>query len=145
VAAFNYLTGETVASDSVSSDMSLIDYAQGYFPVAGELLMKGASDGYIRFSALKDKLVIEPPDDVRRGRRPTAQARRPNRHPAAIAARCPVRKRTARTVRRGTEESAKAARTAWEQAKRAETRRIRKMKTPALQESRRSGIFRFMT
>lgn len=59
VVVFNYLTGELQTTEVVSSDMSLIEYAKGYFDTQNEILMKDASDGFIQYTQLKDKLIIQ--------------------------------------------------------------------------------------
>ncbi len=67
VVAFNYLTGELQMTESAKSDMSLIEYAQDYFSAQGEMPMKDVSDGYIQFSELKEKLIIQAAQDLAEG------------------------------------------------------------------------------
>lgn len=67
VAAFNYLTGELQMVQDVKSDMSLIDYAKDYFSTQGEIPMTNVSDGYIQFSELKEKLIIQAAENLTQG------------------------------------------------------------------------------
>ena len=67
VVAFNYLTGELQMTQSVKSDMSLIEYAADYFGTKTELPEKSVSDGYIQFAELEDQLIIQSAANAKEG------------------------------------------------------------------------------
>ncbi|MGI6153474.1 MAG: hypothetical protein ACOYJB_06570 [Christensenellaceae bacterium] len=67
VLAFNYLTGEVKDTEDVTSDKSLVEYAADFFERKAGELYSNASEGYIKYTKLKDSILVTPADNLNNG------------------------------------------------------------------------------